>query len=308
MAIFDSVTQLLGNTPILRVKRYEQANDVKAAIFAKIEAFNPCGSVKDRVAYSIIKDAIEKGEIKAGGTIVEATSGNTGIGLAAIGRAMGFNVIIVMPDSMSEERQKLIKAYGAELVLTPGALGMLGAVEKAQEIVRTTENSFEAKQFANKANAKAHIETTGPEIWRDMEQDIDVFVAGVGTGGTVTGVGQYLKSKNSNIKIVAVEPADSPLLSGGNAGPHKIQGIGANFIPEVLDTEIYDEVIKVASEDAYSESKSLCINEGILVGISSGASLWAAKELAKRPEYHGKKIVVLLPDTGERYLSTELFK
>lgn len=308
MAMYNSVTEMLGNTPILRISRYEKANNLFANLYAKIEAFNPCGSAKDRVALSIIKEALANGSLKEGGTIVEATSGNTGIALAAIGSVLGFNVIIVMPDTMSEERRKLVKAYGAELVLTPGDKGMLGAIEKAKELVNSLDNAIEAGQFVNKANPKAHFATTGPEIWQDMEQKVDIFVAGVGTGGTITGVGEYLKSKNPEIKIVAVEPAGSPVLSEGRSGKHNLQGIGANFVPQILNTKIYDNIITVENEDAYKEARSLGALEGVLVGISSGAALWAAKKIAQDPNNKGKRIVVLLPDTGERYLSTEMFE
>lgn len=307
MAIYNSVTELIGKTPILRAKRYEKFNELGAKIYAKIESFNPCGSAKDRVALSIIDEAIKKGELKPGGTIVEATSGNTGIALAAIGGVLGFKVIIVMPDTMSAERFKLVKAYGAELVLTPGEKGMLGAVEKAKEIVNTTDNAIEAGQFVNLANPKAHIKTTGPEIWEDMEEDVDVFVAGIGTGGTITGVGEFLKKQNPYIHVIAVEPAESPVLSEGYAGKHKIQGIGANFVPETLNKDVYNEIMTIKGEDAYKEARAFGALEGVLVGISSGAALAAAKKVAQDPKYKGKRIVVLLPDTGERYLSTDLF-
>lgn len=302
MKIYDSITQLVGNTPLLALKGY------KADIYAKLEYLNPAGSVKDRVARAMIEDAEERGLLKKGSVIIEPTSGNTGIGLAAIAAAKGYRVIITMPETMSEERRNLIKAYGAEIVLTDGAKGMKGAIEKAEELAAATEGAFIAGQFVNPANPKAHFDTTGPEIWNDSEGNVDIFVAGVGTGGTVTGVGRYLKSKNKNVKVVAVEPADSPVLSGGKAGAHKLQGIGAGFVPEILDTEVYDEIIKVTTEEAFEAARNLARREGVLVGISSGAALHAAEALSERPENAGKKIVVLLPDTGDRYLSTPMFK
>lgn len=305
MKIYGSVDQLIGRTPLLELCRY--GKDLPARLIAKLECFNPGGSAKDRVAAFMIDEAERSGRLGKGGAIIEPTSGNTGIGLAAIGASRGYRVIIVMPDTMSLERQKLIAAYGAELVLTDGALGMSGAIQKAEELEKALPNSIIAGQFENPANPEAHYRTTGPEIWEDTDGKVDVFVAGVGTGGTVSGVGRYLKEKNPNVKIVAVEPADSPLLSKGRAGAHGIQGIGANFVPDNLDTEIYDEVMAVATEDAYSAARELARSEGVLVGISSGAALYAATELAKREENKGKNIVVLLPDTGERYLSTELF-
>lgn len=307
MGIYNSVTELIGSTPLLHVKKYQSKIGAKADIFTKLEFQNPCGSVKDRVAKAMIEDAIASGILKPGGTIVEATSGNTGIALAAIGTALGFKVIIVMPETMSQERFRLVKAYGAELVLTPGIEGMRGAIAKAKEIVASTPNAMEAGQFVNPSNPKAHYLTTGPEIWQDLDADVDVFIAGVGTGGTITGVGSYLKEQNPNVMVVAVEPTNSPVLSEGKAGTHKIQGIGAGFIPETLDTEIYDAIIQVDNEAAFEAARQFGQAEGILVGISSGAALWAASELAKMDIYNGKKIVVLLPDTGERYLSTELW-
>ena len=303
--IYTSIDQLVGNTPLLELKNIEK--DLGVRILAKLEAFNPGGSVKDRVALAMINDAEEKGLLKPGGTIIEPTSGNTGIGLAAIGTARGYRVIIVMPDSMSMERRLLMKAYGAELVLTEGAKGMAGAIEKAEELKATIPGSIIAGQFDNPANPTAHRASTAPEIWDDTDGEIDIFVAGVGTGGTLTGIGSYLKEKNSNIQIIAVEPAASPLLSKGIAGSHGLQGIGANFVPKVLDTTVYDEIVTVTEEQAYSAGRQLGKQEGILAGISSGAALYAATELAKRPENKGKTIVVLLPDTGDRYLSTAMF-
>ena len=303
--IYTSIDQLVGNTPLLELKNIEK--DLGVRILAKLESFNPGGSVKDRVALAMINDAEEKGLLKPGGTIIEPTSGNTGIGLAAIGTARGYRVIIVMPDSMSMERRLLMKAYGAELVLTEGAKGMTGAIEKAEELKATIPGSIIAGQFDNPANPAAHRASTAPEIWDDTDGEIDIFVAGVGTGGTLTGVGQYLKEKNPNIQIIAVEPAGSPLLSKGVAGSHGLQGIGANFVPKVLDTTVYDEVVTVTEEQAYQAGQQLGKQEGILAGISSGAALYATTELAKRPENKGKTIVVLLPDTGDRYLSTAMF-
>ena len=305
MKIYGSVEELIGKTPLLELKRY--GTGLEARLLAKLECFNPGGSAKDRVAANMIADAEISGKLSMGGTIIEPTSGNTGIGLAAIGAAKGYRVIIVMPDTMSLERQKLIAAYGAQLVLTDGALGMSGAIAKAEELAREIPNSVIAGQFDNPANPEAHEKTTGPEIWNDTDGKVDVFVAGVGTGGTLSGVGKYLKSQNPDVKIVAVEPADSPLLSEGRAGAHGIQGIGANFVPKNLDTEIYDEVIAVSTADAYSAARELAKREGVLAGISSGAALFAASSLARREENKGKSIVVLLPDTGERYLSTDLF-
>lgn len=304
--IYTSIDQLVGHTPLLELKNIEQP--FSARILAKLEYLNPAGSVKDRVALSMILDAEERGFLKPGSTIIEPTSGNTGIGLAAIGARRGYRVIIVMPDSMSMERRLLMSAYGAELVLTDGAKGMQGAIEKAELLAADIPGSFIPGQFDNPANPAAHVASTGPEIWTDTDGDIDVFVAGVGTGGSLTGIGAFLKEKNPNIRVVAVEPAGSPLLSKGMAGPHGLQGIGANFIPSVLDTSVYDEVIPVTEEDAYAAGRLLGKKEGILAGISSGAALHAAMELAKRPENSGKTIVVLLPDTGDRYLSTPMFK
>ncbi len=301
MRIFNSFTQLIGNTPLLKLKFDGGAN-----IFAKLEYFNPAGSAKDRVAKSIIEDAEGKGLLTKDSVIIESTSGNTGIGLCAVGAAKGYKTIIVMPESMSDERKKMMKAYGAELILTPSHLGMKGANERCVELAKEIPNSFMAGQFVNEANPKAHYETTGPEIWNDTDGAVDIFVAGVGTGGTITGVGKFLKEKNKDIKIVAAEPASSPLLSGGTAAPHKIQGLGANFIPEILDTEIYDEVIAVTDADAINTAKQFVKDEGAFVGMSSGAALFAAYSIAHRPENKGKNIVVLLADTGERYLSTEL--
>ena len=305
--IYTNVTELIGRTPLLELKNYEKSKNLNAKIVAKLEYFNPAGSVKDRIAKAMIEDAEAKGLLKEGSVIIEPTSGNTGIGIASVGTSKGYKVIIVMPETMSIERRNLIKAYGAEIVLTEGAAGMKGAIEKASELAKSIEGSFIPSQFTNSANPETHKRTTGPEIWEDTDGKVDIFVAGVGTGGTVTGVGEYLKSKNPNVKIVAVEPASSPVLSEGKAGSHKIQGIGAGFVPETLNTNIYDEVIKVENEAAFSTAREIAKTEGILVGISSGASTFAATELAKRPENKGKTIVVLLPDTGERYLSTTLF-
>ena len=305
--IYDSISQLVGNTPLLRLHATEKKLGLSAKVLAKLEYFNPAGSAKDRVALAMIRDAEERGILKAGSTIIEPTSGNTGIGLACVAAARGYRTIIVMPDSMSRERQLLMTAYGAELVLTPGKLGMSGAIAKAEELAREIPDSFIPDQFGNPANAKAHYGTTGPEIWEDTDGNVDIFVAGVGTGGTITGVGRFLKEKNPAIKIVAVEPYDSPLLSGGKAGPHGLQGIGANFVPAVLDTTIYDCIIPVTTEAAYAAARMLGKTEGVLVGISSGAALHAALEMAKLPENAGKTIVALLPDTGDRYLSTDLF-
>lgn len=305
--IYTSADQLIGRTPLLELTNLEREENLKARVLAKLEYFNPAGSAKDRVALSMINDAEEKGFLKPGSTIIEPTSGNTGIGLASVAAARGYNCIIVMPDSMSMERQILMGAYGAQLVLTPGKDGMTGAIAKAEELAKEIPDSFIPDQFGNPANSKAHYLTTGPEIWEDTEGAVDIFVAGVGTGGTITGTGEYLKEKKPQVQVVAVEPADSPLLSGGKAGPHGIQGIGANFIPKVLNTEIYDEIIPVTSAQAYEVGRKLGKTEGVLVGISSGAALYAALELAKRPENEGKTIVVLLPDTGDRYLSTPMF-
>ena len=305
--IYTNITELIGRTPLLELKNYDASKNLNAKILAKLEYFNPAGSVKDRIAKSMIEDAEAKGLLKEGSVIIEPTSGNTGIGIASVGTSKGYKVIIVMPETMSVERRNLIKAYGAEIVLTEGAAGMKGAIEKASELAKSIEGSFIPSQFTNSANPETHKRTTGPEIWEDTDGKVDIFVAGVGTGGTVTGVGEYLKSKNPNVKVVAVEPASSPVLSEGKAGSHKIQGIGAGFVPETLNTNIYDEVIKVENEDAFKTSREIARKEGFLVGISSGAATFAATELAKRPENKGKTIVVLLPDTGERYLSTTLF-
>ena len=305
--IYTSADQLIGKTPLLELTHVEKTENLDARILAKLEYFNPAGSVKDRIAKKMIDDAEEKGLLKPGSVIIEPTSGNTGIGLASVAAARGYRIIIVMPETMSVERRQLMKAYGAELVLTEGAKGMKGAIAKADELAKEIPNSFIPGQFVNPANPQAHRETTGPEIWEDTDGQVDICVAGVGTGGTVTGVGEYLKSKNPAVKVVAVEPASSPVLSEGKAGSHKIQGIGAGFVPDVLDTEVYDEVIPVKNEDAFATGKAVGRSEGVLVGISSGAALWAAIELAKRPENKGKTIVALLPDTGDRYLSTALF-
>ena len=305
--IYTSADQLIGKTPLLELTQIEKSEGLNAKILAKLEYFNPAGSVKDRIAKAMIDDAEAKGILKAGSTIIEPTSGNTGIGLASVAAARGYRIIIVMPDTMSVERRQLMKAYGAELVLSEGAKGMKGAIAKANELAEEIPNSFIPGQFVNPSNPKAHYETTGPEIWEDTEGKVDYFVAGVGTGGTVTGVGKYLKEKNPAVKVVAVEPATSAVLSTGVAGAHKIQGIGAGFVPEILDTTIYDEIIPVANEDAFALGKKIGTSEGVLVGISSGAAVWAALEVAKRPENEGRNIVVLLPDTGDRYLSTPLF-
>ena len=305
--IYTSADQLIGHTPLLELTHIEKAHDLKAKLVAKLEYFNPAGSVKDRIAKAMIDDAEAKGLLKAGSVIIEPTSGNTGIGLASVAAARGYRIIIVMPETMSVERRQLMKAYGAELVLTEGAKGMKGAIAKADELAKEIPNSFVAGQFVNPANPKAHYETTGPEIWQDTDGKVDFFVAGVGTGGTITGVGKYLKAQNPSVKVVAVEPKTSAVLSTGVAGSHKIQGIGAGFVPDVLDTKIYDEIIPVDNDDAFAVGKEIGHREGVLVGISSGAALWAAIELAKRPENAGKTIVVLLPDTGDRYLSTPLF-
>ena len=305
--IYTSADQLIGHTPLLELTHIEAQENLPAKILAKLEYFNPAGSVKDRIAKAMIDDAEASGKLKPGSVIIEPTSGNTGIGLAAVAAAKGYRIIIVMPETMSVERRQLMKAYGAELVLSEGAKGMKGAIAKADELAKEIPNAFIPGQFVNPANPKAHVATTGPEIWDDTDGKVDLFVAGVGTGGTVTGVGQYLKSQNPNIKVVAVEPASSPVLSKGTAGAHKIQGIGAGFVPDVLDTKVYDEIIAVTNEDAFATGRLIGRKEGVLVGISSGAAVWAAIELAKRPENKGKNIVVLLPDTGDRYLSTPLF-
>lgn len=307
MKTFERITDLIGGTPLLKLKNYSEKRELQAEIYGKLEYFNPAGSVKDRIAKAMIDDAEAKGVLKPDSVIIEPTSGNTGIGLAAVAASRGYKIILTMPETMSIERRNLLKAYGAELVLTEGAKGMKGAIEKAQELADATENSFIPSQFTNPSNPAAHLSTTGPEIWEDTDGKVDIFVAGVGTGGTVSGVGEYLKSKNPNVKVVAVEPAGSPVLSKGTSGPHKIQGIGAGFVPETLNTKIYDEIIAVENEDAFETGRTLARNEGLLVGISSGAAVWAATELAKRPENKGKVIVALLPDTGERYLSTPMF-
>ena len=305
--ISKSLTELIGKTPLLELSNYEKKNGLNAKIVAKLEYFNPGGSVKDRIALAMIDDAERRGVLKKGSVIIEPTSGNTGIGLASVAAARGYRLIITMPETMSVERRILMRAYGAEIVLTEGAKGMKGAIAKAEELAASTPNSFIPGQFDNPANPAIHRTTTGPEIWEDTDGRVDIFVAGAGTGGTVTGVGEYLKSKNPNIKIVVVEPADSPVLSEGHAGPHKIQGIGAGFVPAVLNTAVYDEIIPVKNEDAFATARAIGTEEGLLVGTSSGAAAWAATQLAKRPENAGKTIVVLLPDTGERYLSTALF-
>ena len=305
--IFTSADQLIGHTPLMELTNIEKKHGLKAKLLAKLEYFNPAGSVKDRIAKAMIDDAETKGLLKPGSVIIEPTSGNTGIGLASVAAARGYRIIIVMPETMSVERRQIMKAYGAELVLTEGAKGMKGAITKAEELSKEIPNSFIPGQFVNPANPKAHFETTGPEIFDDTDGKVDIFVAGVGTGGTVTGVGQYLKSRNPSVKVVAVEPKSSAVLSTGVAGPHKIQGIGAGFVPDVLDTKVYDEIIPVTNEDAFAVGKEIGRSEGVLVGISSGAALWAGIDLAKRPENAGKTIVVLLPDTGDRYLSTPLF-
>lgn len=308
MNVYESFTDLIGNTPLLELKGIEKKEKLEAKLLAKLEYFNPAGSVKDRIAKAMIDEAEAKGLLKEGSVIIEPTSGNTGIGLSAVAAARGYRIIITMPETMSVERRNLMKAYGAELVLTEGSKGMKGAIAKAEELSKEIPDSFIPSQFTNPANPSAHKESTGPEIWNDTDGKVDIFVAGVGTGGTLSGVGAYLKSKNPNVKIVAVEPADSPVLSQGKAGPHKIQGIGAGFVPETLNTEIYDEIIPVANEDAFAGGRAVVRNEGVLVGISSGAAVWAAVQLAKRPENKGKTIVALLPDTGERYLSTPMFE
>lgn len=307
MKTYDTITDLIGSTPLLKLNRFAAAESLGAEVYAKLEYFNPAGSVKDRIAYAMITDAEKSGALKPGSVIIEPTSGNTGIGLAAVAAARGYRIIIVMPETMSVERRQLMKAYGAELVLTEGAKGMKGAIAKAQELAAQTPDSFIPGQFTNPANPSAHRATTGPEIWNDTDGTVDIFVAGVGTGGTLTGVGDYLKSQNSNVKVVAVEPAGSPVLSKGVAGAHKIQGIGAGFVPDTLNTKVYDEIITVENEDAFATGRELARKEGLLVGISSGAAVWAAAQLAKRPENQGKRIVVLLPDTGDRYLSTPMF-
>ena len=305
--ISKSLTELIGKTPLLELSNYEKKNGLKAKIVAKLEYFNPAGSVKDRIALAMIDDAEKSGALKAGSVIIEPTSGNTGIGLASVAAARGYRIILTMPETMSVERRVLMKAYGAEIVLTEGAKGMKGAIAKAEELAAEIPNSFIPGQFSNPANPAIHKATTGPEIWEDTDGKVDIFVAGAGTGGTVTGAGEYLKSKNPNVKVVVVEPADSPVLSEGRPGPHKIQGIGPGFVPAILNTHVYDEIITVKNEDAFAVGREIARDEGLLVGISSGAAVWAATELSKRPENAGKTIVVILPDTGERYLSTALF-
>lgn len=307
MTVFSSVLDLVGGTPLLEAKNLERKLGLKAKILMKLEYLNPAGSVKDRIARAMILDAREKGLLKEGATLIEPTSGNTGIGLASMAASLGYRLILTMPETMSVERRNILKAYGAEIVLTDGARGMTGAIEKAKELAQEIPDSFIPGQFENPVNPKAHIEMTGPEIWEDTQGQVDIFVAGVGTGGTITGVGTYLKEKNPNVKIVAMEPSDSPVLSGGKPGPHKLQGIGAGFIPETLDTEIYDEILTIGSEEAFSGARQIAQKEGVLVGISSGAAFAAAVKLAKRPENEGKTIVVLLPDSGDRYYSTPLF-
>jgi len=305
--IYKSLTELIGKTPLLELSNYEKKHGLKAKVVGKLEYFNPAGSVKDRVAKAMIDDAEQRGVLKPGSVIIEPTSGNTGIGLASVAAARGYRIILTMPETMSIERRQLLKAYGAELVLTEGAKGMKGAIEKAEALAKETPNAFIPGQFVNPANPAAHRATTGPEIWEDTDGKVDILVSGAGTGGTVTGAGEYLKSKNPSVKVVVVEPADSPVLSEGRPGPHKIQGIGAGFVPAVLNTKIYDEIITVKNEDAFETGREIARAEGLLVGISSGAAVWAAAELAKRPENAGKVIVVILPDTGERYLSTPMF-
>lgn len=307
MRVYRKITDLIGGTPLLELTNYEKANELNAKIYAKLEYFNPAGSVKDRIAKAMLDDAEEKGLLKPGAVIIEPTSGNTGIGLASVAASRGYKVILTMPETMSVERRNLLKAYGAELVLTEGAKGMPGAIAKAKELAEQTPNSYIPSQFTNPANPAVHLKTTGPEIWADTDGKVDIFVTGVGTGGTLSGVGAYLKSQNPNVKVVAVEPATSPVLSGGKAGPHKIQGIGAGFVPDTLNTDIYDEILPVQNEDAFATGRALARSEGVLVGISSDAAVFAAAQLAKRPENAGKVIVALLPDTGERYLSTPMF-
>lgn len=305
--IYKNLTELIGKTPMMELINYEKKNDLHVSLIAKLESFNPAGSVKDRIAYGMIRDAEERGLLKEGSVIVEPTSGNTGIGIASVATSRGYRAILTMPETMSVERRNLLKAYGAEVVLTEGTKGMKGAIEKAEELAKEIPGAFMPSQFENPSNPAVHYSTTGPEIWEDTDGNVDIFVSGVGTGGTVSGVGKFLKEKNPAVKIIAVEPEDSPVLSKGTSGAHKIQGIGAGFVPKTLDTDIYDEIIAVANEDAFKTGREIARTEGILVGISSGAALWAATEIARRPENKGKNIVVLLPDTGERYLSTALF-
>ena len=305
--IYTNATQLIGRTPLLQLSNYSKNRELKADIIGKLEYFNPAGSVKDRIAYAMIQDAKEKGVLKEGGLIIEPTSGNTGIGIASVASALGYRAIVTMPETMSVERRSLLKAYGAQIVLTDGTKGMKGAIAKAEELAKENPGSVILGQFVNPANPEVHKKTTGPEIWEDTDGQVDIIVAGIGTGGTITGVGEYLKSKNPNVKVIAVEPADSPVLSKGTSGAHKIQGIGAGFVPDTLNTNVYDEIITVQNEDAFVTGRAVAREEGILVGISSGAAVFAATEVAKRPENVGKKIVVILPDTGERYLSTQLF-
>ncbi len=307
MTIAENITELAGGTPLLHLARFERASGSAATLLAKLEYFNPSGSVKDRAAVAMIEDAEAAGQLAPGATIIEPTSGNTGIGLAMVAAARGYRIVLVMPETMSVERRKLLAAYGAEIVLTPGTAGMAGAVAKADQLAATTPGCFMPQQFANPANPEAHYQTTGPEIWEDTGGAVDYFIAGIGTGGTITGTGRYLKEHNPEVHVVAVEPADSPLLTGGTAGPHQLQGIGANFVPEALDTQVYDEVVDVTADDAIATARMLATSEGVLAGISSGAALWAATQVARRPEAAGKTVVVVLPDTGERYLSTELF-
>lgn len=306
--IYKSLTELIGRTPLLEFTNYNKKHNLGGKIIGKLEYFNPAGSVKDRIAYAMVADAEEKGLLKPGSVIIEPTSGNTGIGLASVAAARGYRIILTMPETMSVERRNLLKAYGAEIILTDGAKGMKGAIAKADELAREIENAFIPSQFSNPANPLIHQKTTGPEIWEDTDGNVDIFVSGIGTGGTITGAGEYLKSKNPNIKIIAVEPTDSPVLSQGKIGPHKIQGIGAGFVPDTLNTKIYDEIITVTNDDAFNTGREIARTEGLLVGISAGAAIFAAAELAKRPENAGKNIVVILPDTGERYLSTPLFE
>ena len=307
MKYVDTITDLIGHTPLLKLNRFAKENEFGADVYAKLEYFNPAGSVKDRIARAMLDDAETRGALKPGSVIIEPTSGNTGLGLAAVSAARGYRIILTMPETMSVERRNLLKAYGAELVLTDGSKGMKGAIARAEELAAEIPNSFIPSQFTNPANPAVHRDTTGPEIWEDTDGKVDIFVAGVGTGGTVTGVGEYLKAQNPNVKVVAVEPAGSPVLSQGKAGPHKIQGIGAGFVPDTLNTKVYDEIIPVENEDAFSTGRALARKEGLLVGISSGAAVWAATQLARRPENAGKVIVALLPDTGDRYLSTPMF-